>query len=153
MPKIDYSVKVEKEKNIAKATGKEIRVSPKHCVEICREVKGKDLKHAKEYLEDVIDMKRAVPFRRYKKKIGHRKGLSKWHAGRYPRKAALRILKVLESAEANAEYKGLNPERLFVRHISAQRGRVIEGFIPRAFGRASPFNTPTTHLQVILEER
>lgn len=153
MPKLGFSYKVENDKNIARAFGKEIRVSPKHCVEICRELKGKKLEYAKDYLQEVIDMKRAVPFKRYKKGIAHRRGLNKWHSGRYPVKAASHIMKLLESAESNAEYKGLNVERLFIKHIMAQRGRVIRGFIPRAMGRASASNTPTTHIQVTLEER
>jgi large subunit ribosomal protein L22 len=121
-------------------------------VEICRAIKGKKLEKAKEYLRRVIEGNRAVPFRRYKKGVAHRKGITKAYAGRYPVKAASQILKVLEDAQSNAEYKGLNVEKLFIKHIAARRGRVIEGIIPRAMGRASAFNTPTTNIEVILEE-
>ena len=69
-----------------------------------------------------------------------------------PVKAATHILKVLENAEANAEYKGLDTEKLRIIHISSHRGPVIRGWIPRAFGRATPFNTPTTHVQIVLGE-
>ena len=62
------------------------------------------------------------------------------------------ILKVLENAEANAEFKGLDTEKLFIEHISSHRGVIIPGYIPRAFGRMTPFNTPTTHIQIVLQE-
>ena len=56
------------------------------------------------------------------------------------------------NAESNAEYKGMDTENLIIEHISSHRGMVIRGAIPRAFGRVTPFNTPTTHVQVVLVE-
>ncbi|MGB4612615.1 MAG: 50S ribosomal protein L22, partial [Methanothermobacter thermautotrophicus] len=129
-----------------------LKISPKHAVEICREIRGMELEKAKKYLEEVIRMERPVAFKRYNKKVGHRRGLNGWASGRYPVKAAGQILKVLENAEANAEYKGLDTEKLRIIHISSHRGPVIRGWIPRAFGRATPFNTPTTHVQIVLGE-
>ncbi|MDR3223046.1 MAG: 50S ribosomal protein L22 [Methanobrevibacter sp.] len=134
------------------AMAKTLKISPKHSVEICREIRGMKLSKAKDYLVDVIEMKKAIPFKRHNKKVGHRKGLKGWPTGRYPVKASKSILDVLESAEANAEYKGLNTENLFIEHISSHRGIIIRGFIPRAFGRSTPFNTPTTHIQVVVME-
>jgi large subunit ribosomal protein L22 len=156
MGRFGYSTKlsVDEEEKIAKAIGRELRISPKSSVEICRAVRKKNVEKAKEFLSEVVDMKKPVPMKRFKKGIAHRRGLEKAaYAGRYPKKAASQILKVLESAEANAEYKGLDTDRLYVRHISTQRGRVIRGIRPRAFGRASPFNEETTNIEVILQER
>ena len=110
------------------------------------------MEKAKNYLNDVIAMKKSVPFKRHNKKVGHRKGQEGWPSGRYPVKAAKQILRVLENAEANAEYKGMDTERLFIEHISSHRGLVIKGYIPRAFGRTTPFNTSTTHIQIVLQE-
>ncbi len=104
-------------------------------------------------MNDVIAIEIPVPIKKFKKGVAHRRGLSKAYAGRYPVKAASKILKVLESAEANAEYKGLDTEKLFIKHISTQRGRVIKGIIPRAFGRATPHNEETTNIEVVLQER
>jgi large subunit ribosomal protein L22 len=96
--------------------------------------------------------KKAIPFRRFNKKVGHRHGLEKAFSGRYPVNAAQQILNVLEGAEANAEYKGLDLERLKIIHASAYPGMKIKRFIPRAFGRSSPrFNT-LTHVELVLEE-
>ena len=147
-----YAYNVEDDSKKARAMGKSLKISPKHAVEICRELRGMNLEGAKNYLDNVILMKKAVPFKRHNKKVGHRKGLKNWPSGRYPVKAATQILKILENAEANAEYKGMDSENLIIEHISSHRGFIIRGGIPRAFGRVTPFNTPTTHVQVVLGE-
>ena len=136
----------------AKASGRELRVSPKHAREVCRTIKGMKLDQAKGYLKQVILKKKPVPFRRFNKKVGHRHGLEKGFAGRYPVKAAQMILGVLEGAEANAEYKGLDLERLRIIHASAYPGMTIKRFIPRAFGRSSPKNKTLSHVELVLEE-
>lgn len=149
--KYAYNKEVNESK-VARAMAKSLKISPKHCVEICNALRGMQVEKAKTYLNEVIEMKRAVPFKRHNKKVGHRKGLKGWPSGRYPIKAAAQILKVLENAEANAEYKGLDSEKLVIDHISSHRSVVIKGIIPRAFGRVTAFNTPTTHIHIVLEE-
>ena len=89
---------------------------------------------------------------RFNKKVGHRHGLEHGFAGRYPVNAATQILRVLEGAEANAEYKGLDMENLRIVHASAYPGMKIKRFIPRAFGRSSPKNKTLSHVELVLEE-
>ena len=149
--KYAYNKEVDEAKT-ARAMAKSLKISPKHCVEICNAIRGMEVAKAKTYLEDVIEMKKSVPFKRHNRGVGHRKGQEGWASGRYPVKAAEQVLKVLENAEANAEYKGMDTEKLFIEHISSHRGTVIRGYIPRAFGRMTPFNTPTTHIQIVLQE-
>jgi|TARA_B100001971_G_C18207932_1_gene548792 large subunit ribosomal protein L22 len=148
-----YSFNPKNEEKCVRAYGKEVHVSPKFSGEICRELKGKKLRDARVFLEDIINMIKPVPIRRFKKGVAHRKGLIKAYAGRYPVKAAKEIMKVLNSAESNAEYKGLNTERLHIRHISVNRGRIIRGFRSRAFGKVTPHNTLTSNIQLIFEEK
>jgi len=152
MAKIKYAFEDGDKNKTAKALGRGLKISPKHAVEICSKLRGMKVDNARNYLEEVIQMKKAVPFKRHNKKVGHRRGLEGWPTGRYPVKAASQILDVLNNAEANAEYKGLESENLKIMHISSHRGYVIRGWTPRAFGRASPFNTPTTHIQIVLGE-
>lgn len=152
MAKVKYAYKDEDKSRTARASATQLKISPRHAVEICREIRGMEVEKARKYLEEVINMERPVAFKRYNRKVGHRRGLTGWASGRYPVKAATHILKVLENAEANAEYKGLDTEKLRIIHISSHRGPVIRGWIPRAFGRATPFNTPTTHVQIVLGE-
>jgi large subunit ribosomal protein L22 len=154
VPKWGYSITEEEldpEKTV-KASGREVRVSHKHAREICRTIKGMMLTQAKQYLRDVTAKKKPVPFTRFKKKAGHRHGLEKAYAGRYPVKAAKYILKVLEGAEANAENKGLDTERLRVIHASAYPGMKIKSYMPRAHGRSAPISQILCHIEIALEE-
>ncbi len=150
--KYAYDNKEVDESKVARAKASSLKISPKHCVEICSAIRGMEVSKAKAYLNDVIEMKKAVPFKRHNRDVGHRKGMKGWAAGRYPVKASKAILKVLENAEANAEYKGMDVETLKIDHISSHRGMVIRGARPRAFGRVTAFNTPTTHIQIVLVE-
>ena len=155
MPKWGYSVikeELDPEKT-AKASGREIRVSHKNTREVCHAIKGMTLAHAKEYLKNVITKKQPVPFKRFRKKAGHRHGLEKAFAGRYPIKAAAKILNVLEGAEANAENKGLDVDRLRIMHAAAYPGMKIKRFTPRAHGRASPKYDTLTHIEIVLDEK
>jgi large subunit ribosomal protein L22 len=103
------------------------------------------LESAKSYLRDIIELKRAVPFKRYRRDTGHKKG--KIAAGKYPQKVAKSILSVLENAEANADFKGLDTKKLVVKHIASHKGRVT---VHRRKGL--PYNCPTTNIEVILGE-
>jgi len=152
MPKWGYSItELDPEKTV-KTSGRELRVSPKHAREVCKTIKGMKLDQAKEYLQQVITKKKAVPFRRYKKSVGHRHGMQKAYAGRYPVKTAQKILKALEGAEANAEYKGLDVERLRIIHASAYPGMKMKRYIERAHGRSSPRFETLCNIELVLEE-
>ena len=152
MPKWGYSITDIEPEKTAKASGRELRVSPKHAREVCNTINGMKLDRAKDYLKQVILKKKAVPFKRFNKHVGHRRGLEKAFSGRYPVKAAEHILRVLEGAEANAEYKGLDMERLRIIHASAYGGMKVKRFIPRAFGRSSPRFRSLSHVELVLEE-
>ncbi|MFQ6073711.1 MAG: 50S ribosomal protein L22 [Candidatus Bathyarchaeia archaeon] len=150
MPKWGYSITELDPERTAKASGREVRVSHKAAREVCAAIRGMMLSEAKEFLQQVIQKKKPVPFRRFKKKVGHRHGLEKAFAGRYPVKAAQKIFEVLESAEANADFKGLDTENLRVIHASAYPGMKIKRYIPRAFGRSSPRFETLCHIEVAL---
>lgn len=152
MPSWKYSVQGLDPEKTAIASGRDLRVKPKVARELCNQLNGMRLEEAKVYLEDVIDKKRAVPYYRYRRKVPHRKELQGHDAGRFPEKTAEEILKILNSVEANAEFKGLYADRLKIVHMAAQRGRVIRKYIPRAFGRASPYFKHLTHIEVAVEE-
>lgn len=142
-----YSMAFDPEKT-ARARGVDLPISRKKSMELCRELRGMELQKAKDYLEDVIAMKRAVPIRRYTRGAGHKKGIG---PGKYPVKVAKYILKVLENAESNAEYIGLDTDTLYIKSIAAHPGRVYRGYMPRAHGRWTPWDEKTTNIEVILE--
>lgn len=154
MPHWEYSYKIpeDKEEVTVKASLREVSISPKHAVEIAREIKGMNVEKARRFLEDVVNLRRPVPFKRYNKKVPHRRGLTGWPAGRYPVKAAKFFLKLLDNLENNAEQKGLDVSRLKIIHCAAFKGRKRKKYIPRAFGRSSPFFDTLVHVEIIAEE-
>lgn len=138
-----------------KASGRDLRISPKKTAEVCRELNGMKLEEARGMLEEVVSMTRMMPFRRHKKKLGHHANKLreyKWFAGGYPVKVATRILAILKNAESNADYKGLDVDRLKIIHASVDLGPKLRRFTPRAFGRSSPKYEQLTRVQVVLEE-
>ena len=155
MPKWGYSIIEEmlNPEKTAKASGRELKVSHKAAREVCRALKGKMLTEAKEYLRDVIAKKRAIPYTRYNKKLPHRHGIVNAFSGRYPIKASEQILDVLESAQSNAENKGLDVDRLRIVHAAAYQGVKMKRYAPRAHGRASPKYDTTTHVEIVLDEK
>lgn len=136
----------------AVSAGRDLRISPKHSREVCKMLKGIKLDAAIEYLDDVIKLKRSVPFKRHNKKISHRSDLVGWDAGRYPVRAAGEIKKVLENLENNAIFKGLDVDKLKLVHIISQRARKIVGYMPRAQGSSSPSVKTLTHIEAVAEE-
>ena len=155
MPKWGYSI-IEETLNpekTAKASGRELKVSHKAAREVCKTVKGMDLSNAKELLRDVLKKKKTIPYTRYIKKLGHKGGMQKRFVGRYPVVAVERILHVIEAAQANAENKGLDVDRLHIVHAAAYPGIKLKRYKPRAQGRASPKYEITSHVEIVLEEK
>ena len=155
MPKWGYSIINEmlNPEKTAKASGRELKISHKAAREVCRAIKGMDLNNAKAYLRDVQIKKRAIPYMRYNKKLPHRHGLTNAFSGRYPVKASEQILNILESAQSNAENKGLDVDHLRIIHAAAYQGMKIKRFKPRAQGRSSPKFDTTTHVEIVLDEK
>ena len=111
-------VEVKKPKtDRAKARGSYLPISVKVATEIGRKIKGMKVDKAKKFLNDVIEMKSSVPYRRYNKEVPHQKSVG---PGRYPKKVAKYMLNVLESAIANAKYFELNENDLFVKEVRTE---------------------------------
>ena len=149
MKKIGYSTKADPEVT-ARAIGRELDISPKASVEVCREIRGMMVENAMQQLEAIISLKTPVRFHRHNGQVAHKKG-KKFGAGRYPQKVAHAVLDVIKHAQHNAEYKGLDSENMRIVHLSSSRGMTVEGFMPRAHGRSTPFNHETVNVEVVLE--
>jgi large subunit ribosomal protein L22 len=134
----------------AQAYGRDMPCSPKSGRNVARAIKGMPVARAKQFLEDVMELKTAVPFKVRVRKIHHRKG--GMGPGRYPVQTVKCMLKVLESAEANAEYKGLDKDRLVVTHSTAYQGTVVQAYTPRAQGRATPHYNRLCNFEVIVTQ-
>lgn len=133
----------------ARAYGRDLDVSPKSGRNVAKAIKGMPVTRAKAFLQDVAELKTPVPFTVRKRKIAHRRGQG-FGPGKYPVKVCEQFLKVLESAEANAEYKGLDTETLVITHASAYQGTVQKAYIPRAQGRATPHYNRLCNFEVVV---
>jgi len=152
LPKFKYSFADYDPLVQVRASRREVDASPKAAREVCETIKGMTITQAKNFLEDVIAKKQVVPFRRYIKKVAHKRSQFKFHAGGYPVKAASEVLRAIENLEANAEFKGLDTEKMIIIHATTLKGMKIKRYVPRAYGRSSPnFNT-LIHIEIIGKE-
>jgi large subunit ribosomal protein L22 len=69
-----------------------------------------------------------------------------------PRRSALPVRKVIESARANADHNhGFKPATLQIIEISVSHGPRLKRYRPAAHGRALPFQRRTSHIRVIVD--
>lgn len=129
--------------HMASAKGLNLSISTKQSVEISYHLRYRDTSFAKQFLEEVVKLKKAVPFRRFTRDIGHKPGIS---AGRFPQKAASEFLKLIKSVEANAQAKGLNTSNLKIIKLLANKASV-----PLTGGR-NRRGTKRTHLEIQVKE-
>ena len=70
------------------------------------------------------------------------------------KKAAQPLLKLLKSAEANADQMGnVDIDNLYVKTIRVDCGPTLKRMMSRAMGRATVTRKRTSHITIILEER
>ena len=129
----------------ARAIGRDLPISMKHSVEVCRFIRGKKVALAKKMLHEVIVKERAVPYLKFNLDLGHKRGMA---AGRYPVRTAEEILKIVESAEKNAQFKGMNAGKLVVAHISAHKASE-----PFHGGRHRGRTMKRAHVEIVVQER
>ena len=127
-----------------KINAKDLPLSTKTSVEVCRFLRNKSVKKAQEILQRVIKKEQPVPYKRYIKEIPHRKG--KIATGRYPLKVSKEILKLLKGGLASAQNQGLSSD-LIISHISSHKaGHQWH------FGRKRRRRMKRTHIKIILKE-
>lgn len=136
-----------------RAAIREKSISHKHAREIAIALRGMSIERTRVFLEDVIARKIAVPFRRHNNEVAHRSNIRDgFFAGRFPQKTAKEILKLLDNLESNAEYKGMDLERLRIVSAVVHKGTKLERFTPRAMGRTSPKFDTLVHVELVAQE-
>jgi large subunit ribosomal protein L22 len=145
-----YTYQSETGVSVARARGVEVPISPKKTYEVLNAIRGLPVDRATSVLEDAIALRKTIPFRRYNQETAHHVGSG---PGRYATKVAKNVLKVLENARENAEYEGLDTERLYVKVAASSRGRIRKANMPRAHGRATAWHEQTTSIEIVLAER
>lgn len=118
------------DKKYAKACGRNLRISTKQAIKICRVIRNKPLDRAKRLLKGLADEKRKLGTRYYSKTVAE-------------------MLNMVNSCEKNAESLGLDVEKLFV-HASAHTGPII-----KRRRRKSAFGSrmKSTNIEIMLIEK
>ena len=113
------------------------------------------LKKAITYMEDVLEHKQCIPYRRFTGHVG-RTTQAKIHGvtqGRFPEKSVRHVLLLLKNLLANAEAKGLDVEKCVVTHFAVQRAVQGRRRTYRAHGRVTPYLSSNCHIEFIVTEK
>jgi len=140
-----YSTDFERE-NFACARMEDTNISFKDLAEVCGRIRGKNADWAVGFLEKASKGEIPVLYKRHNKKIGHRRELG-GQKGRYPKKAATAILKVLNSALANGRIRGLG-ETYEISHASANKKMGYGRVAPK--GRWARSDFETARIEIVL---
>ena len=140
-----YSFKEYDSEHMARALGVALPISFKQSYEVCNFIRNKKVAEAKKMLQEVIEKKRAVPYRRYNFDLGHKKKIG---PGRFPEKTSTELLNLIQSAEANAQFKGMNTSNLAIVHISAHKASKAWHY-----GRKSRRKMKRTNVEIVLQEK
>ena len=130
--------------NTAIVMGRGLPISTRQSVEICNFIRNKTTEESRKLLEGVIAGKIAVPFKRYNRNVGHRKG--KIASGRYPKNASESILKLVKSVEANAKHQGMSSSLIIDEAIANKAVRAWH------HGRIRRIKTKRTHIKLVVKE-
>ena len=130
---------------MARAMGVALPISFKQSVEICNFIKNRKVGMAKKMLQEVVEKKRAVPFKRFDFDLGHKKKIG---PGRYPESASREFIRLIDSAEANAQFKGLNTSNLVISHVCAHKASKAWHY-----GRKSRRKMKRTNVEIYVEEK
>ncbi|KEZ46707.1 hypothetical protein SAPIO_CDS0553 [Scedosporium apiospermum] len=138
----------------ARARGSYLRVSFKNTRETAQAINGWKLQRAVAFLENVVEKKEAVPFRRFCGSIGRTAQGKQFGVtrARWPVKSAQFLLGLLKNAESNADAKGLDSSNLVVKHIQVNQAPKQRRRTYRAHGRINPYMSSPCHIELILTE-
>lgn len=139
---MQYAFKL-KEKT-AQAQGTDLSISVKDSIEISNRIRKLSFDKAVLMLEDAIKMKTPIKFTKFTNGAGHKTGMG---SGKYPINASKEILRLLKSAKANANNKGLSDD-LFIENIVVNKASR-----PWRYGRHRGRKAKRTHIQLQLAEK
>ena len=140
-----YSSDIPKDCACARVEG--VNASYKDLVQVCGRIKNKKSSWALEFLEKASKGEVPVLYRSNNKRLGHRSEL-RGRKGRYPKKAAFIVLKLLKSAIANGRVKGLG-EDYTILSVSANKQDVFPRLAPK--GRWARSNLETARVEMIVK--
>ena len=115
------------------------------------------LHRAKNYLNNVLRRKEAIPFKGGVAQggPGRHAQAKNWKTSQcgWPVKSVRAFLELLQNAEANAKNRQLDLTKLVVAHSHANHAPLIRRRTFRAHGRINAYMSNPAHLEVVLEEK
>ena len=126
-----------------------MRAHYKNTYEVAKAVKGMMLKRAIKYMDNVLEHKQIVPFRKYTGGIGRHAQCKEWKVteGRWPEKSAKAVRDLLRNLVSNAETKGLDTDKCVINHVAIQRAVQGRRRTYRAHGRITPYLSSNCHVE------
>ncbi|HDH91643.1 MAG TPA: hypothetical protein ENF38_01690 [Candidatus Aenigmarchaeota archaeon] len=116
----------------ARAILKNAKISLKNAVIVCKKLKNLKVEKAEKFLENLLNKKVSIN-------------------GKYYTNTVKILLQVLKAAKANAERKNMNPEKLYIKTIKADKGETL--IRPKPKAKFAPRKAKQTHITIILGER
>jgi len=112
------------------------------------------LKKAIDYMNEVLEHKRCVPFTKYEGSTGRTGQAKEWGLtkGRWPEKSVRLILSLLKNAQSNAETKRLNVDKLVVKDVQVNQAMKGRRRTYRAHGRINAYLSSNCHVQLVCQE-
>ena len=117
---------------IVSSTFKDLRISLKHSMVLCDNLRGKKVKRARTILSELINEKYSLN-------------------GKYYTNASKEFLSILRTMEENARKKNMNLEKLAIRRIKPDRGYAFRR--PRSRWRLRGRRVKSTSITIEIEER
>ena len=117
-------------KKSSRVYGRGLRISDKFSRIVCSRITVMNLDRGKRFLLGLLIQKESI-------------------GGKYYTNVTKELINLIGSAESNAEFKGLDPKRLFI-HASAHQGFTF--YRPRGWKRRRE-KRKTANIQLVLEER
>ena len=133
----------------AKCRISDLRAHYKNTYEVARATKGMKLKRAIHYMENCLEHKQIIPFRRYVGGVGrHAQAKEFKHTqGRWPEKSLKAVRELLLNLKANAETAKLDVDACVINHVVVQRAVSGRRRTYRAHGRISPYLSSNCHVE------
>ncbi|RNE99293.1 large subunit ribosomal protein L17e [Trypanosoma rangeli] len=151
---VHYSRKPQVSSKSAKAKVSDLRCHFKNTFETANVVNGMPLRKAQQLYRQVLAKTRCIPFKRYNGKIGRTAQAKEWGQtkGRWPRKSVVAMLSLLKNAEANAIEKGLDPNKMVIKHVQVDEAARMRRRTYRAHGRITPYMCSPCHVQLFMTQ-
>jgi ribosomal protein uL22 len=121
---VKYSFNRDMEGIIFAHSPSDVNASFKDLKAVCDAIRYRNVEEAQKILDSVIVGGMPIEFRKNNSGMGSRHELG-GKKGRYPKKCASLVKKVLINATANAKNKGYLPDIMYVVHASANRTQKI----------------------------